>query len=53
MAEDLDAVYKLTYEEAKQALSNQAGALGALRSRAGTLLQVGCDTCRLLYPYLK
>jgi len=40
MAEDLDAVYRLTYEEAKQALTNQASALDALRSRAGTLLQV-------------
>jgi hypothetical protein len=40
MAEDLDAVYQLTYEEAKQALTSQASALDALRSRAGTLLQV-------------
>jgi hypothetical protein len=40
MAEDLDAVYQLTYDEAKQALTSQAGALDALRSRAGTLLQV-------------
>jgi hypothetical protein len=40
MAEDRDALYQLTYEEAKQALTNQASALDALRSRAGTLLQV-------------
>jgi hypothetical protein len=39
MAQDLHAVYQLTYEEAKQALTNQASALDALRSRAGTLLQ--------------
>lgn len=40
MAEDLGAVDRLTYEEAKQALTSQASALDALRSRAGTLLQV-------------
>jgi hypothetical protein len=40
MAEGLDAVYQLTYQEAKQVLTNQASALDALCSRAGALLQV-------------
>jgi hypothetical protein len=48
MAEDLDAVYQLTYEEANKALTNQASALDALRSRAGTLLQVTSLTTAFL-----
>jgi hypothetical protein len=38
MADDLDSVYELAYEEGKRALTDQASALDALRGRAGTLL---------------
>lgn len=40
MADDLDSVYQLAYDEAKRALTDQASALDALRGRAGTLLAV-------------
>jgi hypothetical protein len=42
MADDLDRdrAYQLAFEEAKRGLTNQAGALDALRGRAGTLLAV-------------
>jgi hypothetical protein len=38
MADNLDSVYQLAFEEAKRALTDQASALEALRNRAGTLL---------------
>jgi hypothetical protein len=40
VADDLDSVYQLAYDEAKRALTDQASALEALRGRAGTLLAV-------------
>jgi hypothetical protein len=40
VADDLDSVYQLAYDEAKRALTDQASALDALRGRAGTLLAV-------------
>jgi hypothetical protein len=40
VADDLDSVYQLAYDEAKRALTNQSSALDALRGRAGTLLAV-------------
>jgi hypothetical protein len=40
MPEDRDAIYQLAYDEAKQAVAQQVGALDNLRGRAGTLLAV-------------
>lgn len=40
MPEDRDAIYQLAFEEARQAVAQQVGALDNLRSRAGTLLAV-------------
>ena len=40
MPEDRDAIYQLAYDEAKQAVAQQVGALDNLRTRAGTLLAV-------------
>jgi len=40
MPEDRDAVYQLAFEEARQAVAQQVGALDDLRGRAGTLLAV-------------
>ncbi len=40
MANDLGSGYQLAFEEAKRAVVQQAGAVEALRGRAGTLLAV-------------
>ncbi len=40
MPEARDAIYQLAYDEAKQAVAQQVGALDNLRGRAGTLLAV-------------
>ena len=40
MVEDRDAIYQVAYDEAKQAVAEQVGALDNLRGRAATLLAV-------------